>query len=280
MQEKPLYTSFNSLAYKLFYLKYLIPSLILIVISLLFTGCAFIKPAGPQKFLSNEEMQNIIEESKAQEEMVSELYLTGTLSIKGWILDRSAEIFIAGKKSPLTLKMEISHSWGKPLFYLLIRDERLSIIDFMEKKQYEGKFTPENLSRFLPEMAYSTDMIWSFLRGYPKYTDIYRIEEERSGMLALKGRGGKSIGTIALSPENGIKKASTFYPGSPGISFNDFNMAGDISYAVNTLLEETKENRDMELTRKKVVFNKDIPDEIFTLQPMAAFEQVSLDNIH
>ena len=61
-------------------------------------------------------------------------YSTGTLTINGWILDTSVDIFIAANRDPLMFKMEISHSWGTPLLYILIKEDRLVIRDFREKK--------------------------------------------------------------------------------------------------------------------------------------------------
>jgi hypothetical protein len=265
---------------ELFPQKSLILIITLLAIAFIISGCVSLAPYRQQKLLSEEEMQNIIAEAKAQEELVSGFYFTGQLTINGWIMDRSADILIAGKKAPLMLKMEITHSWGKPLFYLLIRDERLSIIDFMEKRQYDGAFTSANLSRFLPEMDFSTDMIWSFLRGYPIYPVASDIYEERGGVLRLEGADNKTIGLITLSPEKEIEEVTIFSPGSPDMIFKDFHVAGDISYAGNTLLKHRSEDRDMTLERKKVVFNKDIPDEIFTLKPMPSFEQISLDEVN
>jgi hypothetical protein len=236
MQERPIATTHFSPA-ELFPPKPLILEIMLLALVSFLSGCASLAPYRQHKILSVEEMQDIIAEARAQEEKVSEFYFTGQLSIDGWIMDRSADILIAGKKEPLMLKMEITHSWGKPLFYLLIRDERLSIIDFMEKRQYNGEFTSVNLSRFLPEMDFSTDMIWSFLRGHPIYPGVSDIYEERGGALTLKGADKKTIAIITLSSEKEIKEAVLFSPGSPDMVFSDFIMAGDISYAINTLLE-------------------------------------------
>jgi hypothetical protein len=279
MPGKPLDRYFNVLSYYPFPSKLLLLTYALSVITILLSGCAILTPSGPEKYLTKEDMQNTIEETRVQGQMVSQFYFTGQLSMKGWIMDRSADILIAGKNEPLTIKMEITHSWGKPLFYLLIKDERLSIIDFMEKKQYEGEFTSENLSRFLPEMDCSTDMIWSFLRGYPRYSGVSGIREERAGVITLEGPDRKTIGTIILSTEKEIKEAKVISQGFPGMSFMDFTMTEDISYAESTLLEDKREERDMTLTRKKVRFNKEIPDEIFTLVPPASFEKISLDEI-
>jgi hypothetical protein len=280
MQENLLSGPCKALSCNPFPSKFLLLTYVLLVITIFLSGCAILKQSGPKKYLTKEDMQNIMEETRVQGEMVSQFYFTGTISMKGWIMDRSAGILIAGKKEPLTIKIEITHSWGKPFFHLLIRDERLSIIDFMEKKQYEGRFTPENLSGFLPEMDCTPDMIWSFLRGYPKYSDVYRINEDKAGVITIEGNDEKIVGTITVSPEKEIKEAAVITQGFPDISFSDFIMAGDISYAAETLLEDRSEDRDMTLKRKKVVFNKDIPDEIFTLKPMAAFEAVNIDEMH
>ncbi|NLD35847.1 MAG: hypothetical protein GX654_03175 [Desulfatiglans sp.] len=279
MQETPIATTHYQPA-GLFPPKPLILIIILLAFAFFFAGCSSLAPYRQQKILSGEEIQNIRAEAKAQAQMVSEFYFTGQVSIDGWILDRSADILIAGNREPLKLKMEITHSWGKPLFYLLIRDNRLTIIDFMEKRQYDGEFTAANLSRFLPEMDFSPDMIWSFLRGYPIYSGEPDIHEDRGGVLTLKGADKKTIGTITLTTSKEIKEAALFSPGSPGMIFKGFIMAGEISYAANTLLKDKKENRGMTLKRKKVAFNKDIPDEIFTLAIMPSFKQVSLDDVY
>ncbi|MGD9157506.1 MAG: hypothetical protein PVG39_03800 [Desulfobacteraceae bacterium] len=252
----------------------------IILLFLFFQGCVFFSSRQKaQLFFTRDDVLNIIHNVKQQQDIVSEFYSTGTLTINGWVIDTSVDIFIAAKKDPLMFKMEISHSWGKPLFYFLIKDDRLEIRDFLEKKQYTGKFTSENLSRFLPNMDCSPDMIWSFLRGYPSLFSYSHVYESAPGVLILEDRDKKTRETITFSPEEGIKEASSFPPRFPDMKFTDFRKTGDIDYAEKTVVEDIKGSKDLILKRKKVIFNKEIPDSIFTLKNKPFFEVMSLDEM-
>lgn len=252
----------------------------MILVTLIFQGCAFLSSRQkPQLFLTQDDLETIIQNVKEQEDIVSEFYATGTLTINGWILDASADILFAGKKDPLMFKMEISHSWGKPLYYFLIKEDTLEIRDFIEKKQYTGKLTPDNLSRFIPNMDCSPDMIWSFLRGYPHLFSYSRAYETAPGVLSFEDRNKNTLGTITVYPGNEIKEAESSPPRFLNMSFTDFRQIDEINYAEKTVVEDIKGRKDLILKRKKVIFNKNIPDAIFTLKNQPVFEVVSLDNI-
>jgi len=252
----------------------------IILVILFFHGCAFLSTKqNSQFFLTVDDVETIIQNVKEQEDIVSEFYSTGTLRVPAWILDTSLDIFIAGKKTPLTFKMEISHSWGKPLYYFLIKEDTLEIRDFIEKKQYTGKLTPDNLARFIPNMDCSPDMIWSFLRGYPQLLSYSRVYEVAPGVLSIEGRNKNTLGKIIVSPGNEIKEAESSPPRFLNMRFTDFRQIEEINYAEKTVLEEIKGKRDLTLKRKKVIFNKNIPDAIFTLKNQPVFEVVSLDDL-
>ena len=251
----------------------------LILLILFFQGCIFFPHRQKsQLFLTSDNIENIIRNTIKQEDIVSEFYSTGTLTINGWILDTSVDIFIAGERDPFTLKIEISHSWGKPLFSLLIKEDRLEIRDFIDKKQYTGKFTPANLSRFLPNMDCSSDMIWSFFRAYPQFFSYARVYESTPGVLNLEDSHKNILGTMTFFPGKGIKEAVSSPPRFLNMKFTDFQKTGDIDYAVKTVVEDIKGKKDLTLKRNKIIFNKDIPDEIFSLKNQPYFEIVSLDD--
>ncbi len=260
-------------------LKNLILAQIILLIFILH-GCTFFTPRQkPMHFLTGDDVENIIENVEKQNDIVTEFYSTGTLSINGRIIDTSADIFIAAKRDPLMLKMEISHSWGKPLFHFLIKEDRLEIRDFTEKKQYTGKFTPYNLSRFLPNMDFSPDMIWSFLRGYPRFFSYGHVYEGAPGVLNIEDRERSRLGTLTFSPGEGIIEAVSSPPRSFSMKFTDFQKTGEIDYAEKTIVKGIKGSKDLTLKRKKVIFNKDIPDAIFTLKNRPLFEEVSFDEM-
>ena len=63
------------------------------------------------------------------------------------------------------------------------------------------------------------------------------------------------------------------------MKFSDFQKTGEIYYAEKTILNNIKGSKDLTLQRKKAVFNKDIPDAIFTLKNAPAFEIIDLDRM-
>ncbi len=252
----------------------------LILLIALFQGCAFFASRPkPHVLFSETDIENIVKNVKEQDSAVSSFYFTGTISINGWAWDTSADILIAGIKNPFMLKIEITHSWGGPLFYFLVKDDKLEIRDFGDKKQYIGKFTAANLSRFLPNMDCSHDMIWSFLRGYPDIPPHTRIYQGNPGTVNIEGRDGKILGTITFSPGEGIKEAASFPPRFLGMKFSSFKKTGDIYYAESTVVEDIKGSKDMTIKRKQIFFNRDIPDALFTLKNRPHFEVVNLDDM-
>jgi len=136
-----------------------------------------------------------------QGNIVSKFYFTGEIIVNGWIWDSTANIFTAGVKNLLSLKIEVTHSWGKPIIHLLVKENRLEIIDFSERKHYAGELSPGNLTKFFPDMDVSPATIWALLRGYPCLYSCAISQEERPEVLTLKDRDEKAVEHIQFSPE-------------------------------------------------------------------------------
>lgn len=249
---------------------------ILLVLS--FQGCAFLRSRQKaKKYFSQTDIENIIENIKKQEDIVSEFYSTGTLAIKGRIIDRSLGINIIGKRYPLMFKIETSY-WSKPALYFLIKEDKLEIRDYKEKKHYIGKFTAENLSKFLPNMDFPPEIIWPLLRGCPHFISYSHVYEGAAGVLYIEDPQKNRVGTITFSPGDGIKEAVSSPPRFHSIKFTDFRKTGDIEYAEKTVVENIKDRKNLTLKRNKVV-GKDIPDAIFTLKNRPVYEVVNLDDL-
>lgn len=252
--------------------------LYLFLLSIFLYSCgAFRAPElKPVDHTSRPDIKKILETMYEQGNNVSEFYYNGSILINGWFRDSKADIFVAGSKKPFRLKIEISHSWGKPVLYLLVKEEELKIIDFNDRSEYIGEFTPGNLSKFIPNMEYSPDMLWALLRGYPPLLPYTRIYEHDAGIISLEGPNNKILETINFAPGENVIDSISFHPDSLNIEFNDFMKAGDFDYSRVTVLKDIKGSRDITLTRKKIFFNKDIPGEIFTLKKPSSFKTINI----
>lgn len=268
-----LYINLPGKSIALFLLSYLI---------FFFSGCTyFLRTQEPVISISQTDKENIISLIEAQGNIVSKFYCTGEIIVDGWILDSTANIFIAGAKDPFMFKIEVTHPWGKPVIHFLAKEGKLEVVDFRERKKFIGEFNSGNFSKFFPDMDIPPTIIWSFLRGYPIPLSHATIEEDRSGTIILKDRSEKIIENIKFSAENGNVESISLSTRSLSMKFNDFRTKGNIYYAEKTVFKgaNVNSNRDMTIIRKNIVFNMNIPDEIFTVKKPQSFEVLYLEKM-
>jgi hypothetical protein len=209
-----------------------------------------------------------------QGQKVSTFSASGTILVDGWIWDSSAEILIAGTKEPFRVKMEITHSWGKPVIHILIRDDQLEILEFSEKRLYTGEFSSKSLSRFLPGEYYDPDTIWAILRGFPNVLPYQKIQTPRSSRIDLLDREGNIIEVINYYPENSSLKTVSFPGNAQDMLFSGFMESNGIHYAAEVKLDNIKRRKHLVLRKKRVAFNREIPDQFFIMEKPPAFETV------
>jgi hypothetical protein len=248
---------------------------LLLIITL--TGCFHIqrRPSpGPYDAVQTE---NLISMMRDQEKIVSTFSASGTIIVDGWIWDSTAEILIAGIKEPFMVKIEITHSWGKPIIHILIRDDRLEILEFSEKRLYTGKFSSRSLSKFLPGGYYDPESIWAILRGFPNILPYKKIQSGGPSRIDLLDRKGNIIEEIDYYPGKSFLEAVSFPGYSHNISFSEFMESDGVHYAAKVKLENIKGGKHLILRKKRMAFNREIPDQLFIVKKPPNFESVFLD---
>jgi len=253
-----------------------LPFFILLIPIIFSMGCAALyRPASPESL--SYEIVDLLSKMLDQEEKVSSFYTSGTVLVKGWVWQSEADILIAGNRDPLKIKIEITHPWGKPILHILIDDKRLEILSFDEKRIYFGDLSVGTLSKFLPGAFCDHDLIWSVLRGYPHLARYDKIEFSGVNRISLMNQEEVAIEIIDLYAEKFLPKRA-FFPGeSLDILFSEFKENNGIYYASEVTVNNIKVGRDLALKRKKIVFNKPIPDQIFILEKPATFDTVYMD---
>jgi len=243
----------------------------------LLPGCSLYKKPVIKLSPSDPVSVDIISFLAGQENKVFQFYANGKITIKGWVLGQSASIFIAGKKNPLRIKIEITHSWGKPVLYFLIKNDQLEVLDFNDKKIYSGKFSSESLSRFFPGKGYNKEIIWGILRGYPAFNSLDQWGLITPNRIKLINKNASVMSEVELSPDmKNPKKISHLIKGM-NIVFTDFSKTNNTHYAKKVTLEDVSSGKDLILIKNRVVFNKKIPEEVFIMELPKNFERLSLD---
>jgi hypothetical protein len=242
-------------------------------------GCATIPKTIPQPQLNISEAEAIIADMESQGNMVRSFYSIGVVSIKGWLVDSDADILIAGVKDPFTMKIEITHSWGKPLLHILIKDNILEALSFQEKTIYQGAFTPENLSRFLPGLNLNQEMIWAILSSRPPIMNHDAISAPGPGKIGLRNENGREVEMIFLPVTKYMPAKISFPVQSLDVSFSDLREDNGISYAGEMELKGLKSGKDLGLKVNNLSINSALPDQIFTIEKFSSYKIVNLDDL-
>ena len=210
---------------------------------------------------------------KAQEEAANAFYTTGQLVVKDWYWDQEANTLMAGTRTPLRLRMEITHAWGQPILHLLVVGRTFKALSYGERKLYIGDLTPGALSKFFPADL-DADLIWEVLRGFPRLRPDGRIESRKGDQVSLLDRNGAEMEILELDAENGLPRRISFPEQKVAVSYADFQQESGILYAKEVRVTQLEGTRNLTLKNGKMIFNKPIPDEIFRMEIPPGFETV------
>lgn len=243
--------------------------LVLALIGLIsLSGCA---PVLFKKPLSDQEVGHIASLLKAQEAAATMFFTTGHMVVKDWYWDQEANTLIAGTKTPLRVKMEITHAWGQPILHLLVVGKTFKALSYGERKLYMGDLDPGALSRFFPADL-DADLIWQVVRGFPTLRLAGRIESRKADQVSLLDRKGDEMEVLDLDPESGLPRQISFPERKVGVGFADFQQEAGILYAREVRVIQLEGTRTVILKNGKMVFNKPIPDEMFRMEIPPGFE--------
>ena len=242
-------------------------------------GCAIIHPPSSKEVFSLHDAGTVTAEIRNQWNKVSSFYTSGTVLMKDWKWESEADILIAGVRDPFKIKIEITHSWGKPILHILIDNDRLEALSFNEKRLYIGDFTSDALSRFLPGSFFDRPLTWSVLRGYPHLLEYKRVEIREMNTIDLSDWKGNVVEIIELDPKSRLPERVYFPDHKLSLAFSGFMNNDGIYYASEVKVNSVHGGKDLIIKNRKMVFNKAVPEQIFRLEKIPGFETVFLKEI-
>ncbi len=248
---------------------------------LLISGsCAPLHKPAPAERLTASDADRILSGIMSQNEWIRSFYALGVISIKGSLLGADADILITGVRDPsFALKIEITHSWGKPVLHILIKEGRINVVSYQEKIKYSGTFSPEALSKFLPGLSLNQEMIWSVLSGRPPVLSHDVVAVSGSDMISLRSNDGIDLEVINFPSGTSIPKKIAFPVQSLDIFYSDMKEDKGIPYAGGISLSGKNLEKDLELKIRKMAFNAKVPDLIFMLETPSDYRTVDLDEL-
>jgi len=244
-------------------------ALLLVLIGLVgLSGCA---PVLFKRPLSDQELGRVASLLKAQEEAASTFFATGHMLVKDWYWDQEANTLTAGTRTPLRVRLEITHGWGQPILHLVVVGKTFKALSYGERKLYTGDVTPGALAKFFPADL-DADLIWEVLRGFPKSRAYERMESRKPGQVSFLTRSGDEAEVLELEPERGLPRQASFPERKLSVHYGDVRQEGGILYAGEVRVTPLEGTRTVTLKNGNMVFNKPIPDEIFRMDIPPGFE--------
>lgn len=252
-------------------MKCLKPCLALTLVLLLSEGCALFRPPAGRP-LERQQIEAALSRIREQGDRVVSFFAVGRLAVKDWIWEREANLFTAGTRTPQEVKIEITHSWGQPILHVLLDRERFRALSFPDRTLYLGDFDPKALARFLP-VEWDMDLLWAALRGYPILPAHEGVRSRRANQISLFDEEGIECEIIELT--DGLQPGAVIFP-EKGLAFEfaEFETLDGIAYARRVEVKDLKGKKSLKFELEKMVFNRPIPREIFTLEKPPAFETV------
>lgn len=251
------------------------PGLSILILFSLLTGCVSLRPTPAPLNLAPQQLTTLIGQMAVEQQKVNSFFVQGNLDIKNWYGDAEVNILAIGTQNPFRLKVEVSHSWGNPLLYLLIDQSRMEILSFTEQTYYFGEFRPQWMTRFLG-VELSADIIWATLRGYPLILIRDPIRLQGSNPVVLLDEEAKPIEQITIQPETFLPEEVLFSQSKLLFRFSDFQQSNQILFAKKIQINHVGQKQALSLRYVDAVFNEEVPSQIFSISKPLHFKTVEL----
>ena len=209
--------------------------------------------------------------------MVRTLVSSGTLTLDIKGSESDTKVLIVATRHPSKIKIEITHTWGRPLLHILINGSNLDILSFTDKRLYSGQLGNPGLTRLIP-VPLSPELVWTLARAYPVLLNHNRALSVNGNQITFLDQRGDKIQVVDLYPESDLPHRVSFCKQNAEMIFSDFQNNDSIRYAKEIEMNSPNENARLALEIRQITFNKPVPDAIFQLETPRDFEVVPLRN--
>ena len=196
-----------------------------------------------------------------------------TLDIKGSESDTT--VLIVATRDPSRIKIEITHTWGRPLLHILINGSSLDMLSFTDKRMYSGRLGTPGLSGLIP-VPLSPELVRTLARAYPVLLHHNLALSVNWNQIIFLNQSEEMTQIVDLYPESDIPHRVFFCRQRAEVIFSDFQNSGGIRYAKKIEVNSPEENARLALEITKITFNKPVPEAIFRLETPRDFEVVPL----
>jgi hypothetical protein len=177
-----------------------------------------------------------------------------------------------GRRDPLWLKIEVTHSWGQPIVQALISETQAKVLVVPEKRFYVGHAQDSGFSGdFLPA-GLDPRQLWGALRGFPFLPKYARVISNRGDQLTFLDPEEKVIQTIDFDPATRLPRLVSLPDPVVRVSFAGIEGDQRVLFARHITIESPDAGLTLEMEISQAIFNQPVPETIFSLDPPPGYE--------
>jgi hypothetical protein len=246
--------------------------IVLLVVSS-FMGCAPLRPLPPGKPLSQEQAHHLISQMRARADGVFSFLGMGTLVIREGEEETELNLLAVGQR-PSRVRLEVTHTWGKPLLYMVANRQTTSVLSFVEHTFYRGPLSELNTRQFFL-FHLDLDLVWVLLAGRIPILPHSKVESLRPNEITLFNGQGETVETIIFP--SGLPLPTSLHLPEQGVTIElaHFKEGTQGPYPSKVTIDQADE-RQLEIRYNSLQVNRPIPEEIFRLNPPPDFEIIQL----
>jgi hypothetical protein len=238
-------------------------------------GCAPLVPYPPSPPFSQQEVSQLITSLKKQGDEVTSFQGIGKLRFKDGEQESEANLLAIGS-SPLRVRLEISHPWGKPLFFLVVNNKHAQAVSFVEKKVFMGEWSGLSVSRF-SALTLDMDSLWTVLSGSVPILPHARAASLNQHEIRLFDRQEQVREIITFSPGSRLPRSVSFPDKGITVVLSDYERGDWGPKASGIVIMSEVNNPSAEIRYKHLRINRSVPEEVFSLALPPGFEIVDLN---
>jgi hypothetical protein len=241
----------------------------------LFPSCAPVTLKQAPLILDEQKIADFISMAREQDAQVRSLISAGRLTIRKRGSETGLNVLMAGERDRDKIKIELTHSWGRPVVHILVHGKRFDIVSFVDKKFYLGSLGTTDPSGFFPGRL-ELDQIWAFVRAFPVVPKHSSAVFSRENQITLLNSNGGTVQVVDFCNHSNLPCRISFPEQGSTVLFSKFEQKGGTLYARKVELRGANVEGAIEMDLKQFVFNETIPQEIFQLEAPEGFEAAPL----
>ena len=232
-------------------------------------------PSPPTAPFSETVTAQLISNLRAEGKRISSFHGVGRLRYKDRGEETELNLFAAGRR-PFKVRLEISHPWGRPIFYIVLDGDNTSVLSLADHKFFKGQ------SNCLPMdvlflLRLDLDLIWQILSGNVPVLPHSKAASLKPYKVTLYNGEGKVTQIISFFPRSLLPRSVSFPHEGITILLSDFKQDDFGLRPLKIEIARKDTNQSVEMRYKDLTRNKPIPEEVFSLDPPPGFEVIELN---